>query len=61
MTVPHYHLPRMHRLLRERGVLERACLERGYWRVLKRAVSKPEGGGLPDDEEGGDLFQVNGL
>jgi fatty acid desaturase len=25
MTVPHYHLPRMHRLLRERGVLERTA------------------------------------
>lgn len=61
MTVPHYHLPRMHRLLRERGVLERACLERGYWRILKRAASKPEGGGARDEEEGGDLFHVNGL
>jgi fatty acid desaturase len=61
MTVPHYHLPRMHRLLRERGVLERACLERGYWRVLKRAASKPEDGASRDDEEAGDLFQVNGL
>jgi len=51
----------MHHLLRERGVLEHACLERGYWRVLKRAASKPEGDGLRDDEDGGDLFQVNGL
>jgi fatty acid desaturase len=41
MTVPHYRLPRMHALLRERGVLERACVERGYWGVLLRAASKP--------------------
>jgi fatty acid desaturase len=61
MTVPHYHLPRLHRLLRERGVLEHACLERGYWRVLKRAASKSRSPEAPDDEEAGDLFQVNGL
>lgn len=41
MTVPHYHLPRMHRLLRERGALERACVDRGYWKVLARAASRP--------------------
>jgi fatty acid desaturase len=41
MTVPHYRLPRMHALLRERGVLERACVERGYLGVLRRAASKP--------------------
>ncbi len=37
MTVPHYNLPRMHRLLRERGVLDHACVEHGYLRVLRRA------------------------
>lgn len=42
MTVPHYRLPRMHRLLRERGLLDRACVERGYLAVLRRAVSRPE-------------------
>jgi fatty acid desaturase len=42
MTVPHYRLPRMHRWLRERGVLERACVERGYWTVLRRASSLPD-------------------
>jgi fatty acid desaturase len=62
MTVPHYNLPRMHRLLRERGVLDRACLERGYWRVLKRAASRAERGDASrDDEEGAELSQVNGL
>lgn len=42
MTVPHYRLPAMHRLLRERGLLDRACVERGYLAVLRRAVSRPE-------------------
>lgn len=41
MTVPHYNLPRMHRLLRERGVLDGACVARGYPGVLQRAASKP--------------------
>ena len=41
MTVPHYHLPRLHALLRERGVLERACVETdGYGAVLRRAAAK---------------------
>ncbi len=44
MTVPHYNLPRMHRLLRDRGALDHACVEQGYWRVLRRAASRPEGG-----------------
>ena len=41
MTVPHYNLPRMHRLLLERGVLEGACVERGYLGILRRAASVP--------------------
>jgi fatty acid desaturase len=41
MTVPHYHLPRLHALLRERGVLARACVEPGgYGAVLRRAAAK---------------------
>ena len=41
MTVPHYKLPRMHELLRERGLLERACVERdGYAAILHRAAGK---------------------
>jgi fatty acid desaturase len=43
MTVPHYRLPALHRLLRQRGVLEDACVVRGYWRVLARAASKAAG------------------
>lgn len=39
MTVPHYNLPRLHRLLADRGVLDRACVERSYWQVLQRAAS----------------------
>jgi fatty acid desaturase len=42
MTVPHYNLPRMHRMLRERGALRDACIDVGYAAVLRRAVSKPE-------------------
>ncbi|UCE86342.1 MAG: fatty acid desaturase family protein [Deltaproteobacteria bacterium] len=62
MTVPHYKLPDLHRLLRERGVLDRACVERGYWRVLQRAASRPaSGGGSRGDEETAGLSQVNGL
>jgi fatty acid desaturase len=42
MTVPHYRLPEMHRLLRERGVLEHACIETGgYAAILRNAASKP--------------------
>jgi len=41
MTVPHYNLPRMHALLSERGVLDRAVVEEGgYLGVLKVATSK---------------------
>ena len=62
MTVPHYHLPKLHALLRERGVLERACVAHGYLSTLKRAVSRPEGGDSPSsDEESALLYQVNGL
>jgi fatty acid desaturase len=43
MTVPHYHLPR---LLRERGVLEGACVTQGYPAVLRLASSRTEGRGL---------------
>ncbi len=41
MTVPHYHLPRLHRLLRERGALDDACVTRGYRAVLALASSRP--------------------
>ena len=41
MTVPHYKLPRFHRMLRERGVLDGACVETGYFSVLRNSASKP--------------------
>jgi fatty acid desaturase len=40
MTVPHYKLPRFHRLLRERGVLDGACVASGYVEVLRHAASR---------------------
>jgi fatty acid desaturase len=42
ITVPHYKLPRMHELLRERGLLEGACITDGYAAVLRRATSRGE-------------------
>jgi fatty acid desaturase len=41
MTVPHYNLPRLHRLLRERGALDGGCVERSYLSILRRAASAP--------------------
>jgi fatty acid desaturase len=43
MTVPHYQLPKLHSLLRQRGVLEGACITRGYPAVLRLASSRPKG------------------
>jgi fatty acid desaturase len=42
MTVPHYNLPRMHRMLRERGMLADACVTPGYLRVLRLASAAPD-------------------
>ena len=42
MTVPHYKLPHFHRLLRERGVHERACVANGYAGVLRAATSRSD-------------------
>jgi fatty acid desaturase len=40
MTVPHYNLPKMHALLRDRGLLEKALVTNGGYRdVLQRAAS----------------------
>ena len=39
MTVPLWNLPRLHRLLRERGVLEGALVDRGYLGALRQAAS----------------------
>ncbi len=40
MRVPHYNLPRMHALLREKGALSGALICRGYATVLAQASSK---------------------
>jgi len=40
MTVPHHQLPRMHRMLAERGLLDGALVTKGYRAVLERAASK---------------------
>lgn len=42
MTVPHHNLPRLHRLLRERGALQEAVLASGYLDVLRQATARPE-------------------
>ncbi|MFK7895020.1 MAG: fatty acid desaturase family protein [Myxococcota bacterium] len=40
MTVPHYNLPRMHALMRERGLLQNAMVtEGGYREILRNAVT----------------------
>jgi fatty acid desaturase len=38
MTVPHYNLPKFHTMLRERGLLEGACVAPGYAQVLSLAL-----------------------
>ena len=42
MTVPHHNLPRMHRLLEERGALRNAVVTKGYIEVLRLATARPE-------------------
>lgn len=42
MTVPHSNLPKLHRMLAERGLLDGALVTQGYAAVLRRAASKPE-------------------
>ncbi len=53
MTVPHHNLPKLHRLLRERGALAEGCVAGGYLEVLRLAVSLPEAGPAepPENEE----------
>jgi len=38
MTVPHYNLPRFHEMLRDRGLLEDACIADSYAQVLRQVV-----------------------
>ena len=39
MTVPHYNLPKFHAMMRERGLLEGACVADSYAQVLRAAVA----------------------
>lgn len=41
MMVPHYNLPKLHELLRERGGLAPECVTRGYREVLRLATTRP--------------------
>jgi fatty acid desaturase len=59
MTVPHYRLPRMHALLRERGI--EGCTERGYVRVLARASARRNEDAPSDPDDAAGLGRVNGL
>lgn len=43
MTVPHYHLPRMHAMLRDRGLLKDGVIANGYVEVLRLASSRENG------------------
>ncbi len=40
VSIPHYHLPAVHRVLRARGVFDRACIETGYLAILRLASSR---------------------
>jgi fatty acid desaturase len=42
MTVPHYKLPRLHRLLRDRELLTDANVMQGYGNLLRLASSRPD-------------------
>jgi fatty acid desaturase len=42
MTVPHHNLPRMHRMLRERGALHGTVVAPGYVAVLREATAAGE-------------------
>jgi len=61
MTVPHYNLPRMHRLLSERGILANACLATGYFEILRNATSDRSGTDSEDSDPEEQLSHVNGI
>ena len=39
MSVPSYNLPKMHRLIKERGFYNKGVMAPGYWHVIKLAAS----------------------
>jgi fatty acid desaturase len=53
MGMPLYSLPKLHRLLRERGVLDSACVVKGYAAVLRKA-----GSALVGRDEDGDTSRT---
>lgn len=40
MSVPPYNLPKMHRLLKERGFYKEGLLAQNYWEIVKMAVTR---------------------
>lgn len=42
MTVPPYHLPKMHRIIKERGFFKEGVLSLNYWEIIQLAMSRPK-------------------
>lgn len=40
MGVPSYNLPKMHKILQQKGYYEKGVLEKNYWNVVKIAMNK---------------------
>jgi fatty acid desaturase len=38
MSIPPYHLPKMHELIKAKGYYEKGVLEKNYWNILKMTV-----------------------
>ncbi len=41
MGVPSYNLPKMHRLIKQRGFFDKGLLEENYWKVIQLAIQNP--------------------
>jgi fatty acid desaturase len=52
MHVPCWNLPKVQRLLRQKGVLPEMLTAPGYWTVLKAASSKPAAMATPQPATG---------
>jgi len=50
MGAPSYNLPKMHRLLLERGYYKEGAMEPNYWRVVKRAIVSANPGNTPENK-----------
>ncbi len=51
MGMPLYNLPKLHTILRDRGVLADACIDTGYATILKMAGSASGGAGTHGDTD----------